>query len=544
MHDGHEQHVVVVGRESVGKSHLISSLTGRTARSGNYRGTTVSCEVYPGPGFNFVDTPGIERRSDSVATRMALERLHASDLVLLVVQATNIDQDLAELLPVVENKRGMVAVTFADKIEREKVGVALSNLSSEAGVPFVPVDARRLGDQEKSALLGHLAAPMEFAHKELRTLAGWSVEPRKTFLENRFLGPLLGLLLLLGPAIAAVFCANTFAALVDGQVGRLIQLAVEAGRRWPAPLQHVLLGRYGFITMFPLMFVWAVPTVVLYAFIVGAYKASGLIDRINVLMHAVMHPFGLAGRDVVRVLMGFGCNVPAVISTRSCSASTRGATVSAIAFGSACSYQLGATLGVFSAAGQSWLVVPYLLFLTASTLGYLRVTSDASARSRLSLLVSDKRNFLEWPSWRSLWMEAGGTLRQFFQRALPIFIAITVVASVLDALGAVRAVSGWLEPAMRFFRLPAEAALPVAMASVRKDGILLFAAPEILAKMTPGQILTGVYLAGVFLPCLVTVLTITREQGRRFTAWLVLRHVGAALLFVLVLGWGSRLLER
>jgi Fe2+ transport system protein B len=45
-----------------------------------------------------------------------------------------------------------------------------------------------------------------------------------------------------------------------------------------------------------------------------------------------------------------GCNVPAVISTRGCSSCSRGTCISAIAFGSACSYQFGATLGVFSAA--------------------------------------------------------------------------------------------------------------------------------------------------------------------------------------------------
>ena len=68
--------------------------------------------------------------------------------------------------------------------------------------------------------------------------------------------------------------------------------------------------------------------------------------------------------------MGFGCNVPAIVSTRSCSACTRPTTVGAIAFGSACSYQLGATLAVFAAAGRSDLVVPYLALLVVATLVY------------------------------------------------------------------------------------------------------------------------------------------------------------------------------
>ena len=38
------------------------------------------------------------------------------------------------------------------------------------------------------------------------------------------------------------------------------------------------------------------------------------------------------------------------------------------------------------------------------------------------------------------------------------------------------------------------------LASISKDGLLLFAEPETLAGLTPLKVLTGVYLAGVLLP--------------------------------------------
>jgi ferrous iron transport protein B len=78
--------------------------------------------------------------------------------------------------------------------------------------------------------------------------------------------------------------------------------------------------------------------------------------------------------------MGFGCNEPAVISTQACSSCSRGTCISAIAFGAACSYQLGATLGVFAAAGLPYLILPYLLFLSATTLVYVRLTAPREAR--------------------------------------------------------------------------------------------------------------------------------------------------------------------
>jgi ferrous iron transport protein B len=94
---------------------------------------------------------------------------------------------------------------------------------------------------------------------------------------------------------------------------------------------------------------------------------------------------------------------------------------------------------------------------------------------------------------------------------------------------------------MGLFNLPPEAALPVILASIRKDGLLLFAEPGTLSVLTPLQILTGVYLAGVLLPCLVTALTIAREQSVRVAVGLMARQAIAAIGFSLGLAWAGTL---
>ena len=53
------------------------------------------------------------------------------------------------------------------------------------------------------------------------------------------------------------------------------------------------------------------------------------MERITVALQTLLRPFGLSGRDLLRVIMGFGCNVPAVISTRACSSCSRQACMSA-----------------------------------------------------------------------------------------------------------------------------------------------------------------------------------------------------------------------
>jgi Fe2+ transport system protein B len=536
-----QQRVILIGKENTGKTQLAAAMTGGLSRSSNLRGSTVAVERYRTAEWEWIDTPGIVRQSDSRATALTLERLADDDAaVVLVVQATHLDEELRELLPLVTGRSGLIVATYWDKVEANDATLAaLHRLSKEIGAVIVPVDARDISDERRLEIEALLRKPGFFQNPRPTTRVGWRIEPRPTLIERAWLGPLAAAGLLLAPAVAAVWFANTFAGLVDPLVQDLMAPAADTAASWPAPLSDVLAGDYGLLTMGPLLFVWAIPTVMLYAFLLAAYKTTGLLERISVAVHPLVRPFGLAGRDVARVVMGFGCNVPAVIGTRACSGCTRQTTISAIAFGSACSYQFGATLAVFSAARLPWLVLPYLLYLTITTLAYSRMVAPAEARSALNLLVTDGRTFLTRPNWRAVWREAWSTLRQFFVTALPIFAVITVVAALLAWSGVIERLARLIDPVMAVFRLPAEAVIPVLLASIRKDGLLLFDEPSTLASLSALQLLTGVYLAGVLLPCLVTALTISREQSVRFTLGLLGRQAAAAVGFTLLLAWGG-----
>lgn len=535
--------VVLVGAESAGKSTLAATLTGRRPRGENFRGSTVAVECYRGPSRTLVDTPGLVRESDAATVASAMQAVGTHDTVLVCAAATRLDEDLRNLLPLLAGKRAAVAVTFWDRVDAdERAGAALAALAGELGVPVVGVDARRPTTDQAATLDRALAEPGELTGATPQVRVGWRVEPRQTVLERRWLGPLVAALALLAPAVVAVWAANATAGMVEVPVEALTGRATELVAGWPFPAADVLAGDFGLLTMGPLLVVWALPTVVVYALLLGAYKASGLADRLTAAVHPLVRPLGIEGRDVVRVLMGFGCNVPAVVATRSCSGCTRDTTIAAVAFGSACSYQLGATLGVLAAAGRPGLVWPYLAVLLTTTVAYTRLVADPAARSRTNLLLLHHRAFLVRPRASEVWREATVTLAHFLRQAVPVFAVIAVVASLLAASGALDALSGVLRPVMAVVALPAEAALPTVMAAVRKDGILLLAEPGVLAALSPGQLVTAVYLAGVALPCLVTVLTIARERGWRLAVTMAARQLAAAVVFAALLGWGVRAL--
>lgn len=546
-----EETVIVVGKESVGKSELVASLTGDRPTASNFRGTTTRCEKYSGGGYEFVDTPGIVLDADTEGTRAALDALGEDGKVMLVVPATDIDDDLTDLLPLVEGRLGSIAVTFWDKVEEnEGAELAIDKLEEATGVPVTPVDARNV---ERVATDGGTGAAEGGYARLVRgiedagtlpdspgTQVGWGIEPPKTVFEWDYVGPWASVALLLLPAAIAVWFANTLAGEISPIVNGWVEPLVAWAATLPEPFATVLATEYGLLEMGPFLFVWAGPTMLIFAVVLGVYKNTGLVTRITVSLHPYMRRIGLTGRDLVRVVMGFGCNVPAVVNTRSCSDCTRRTTISAISFGSACSYQFPATLAVFAAVGMAWLVFPYIAVLAVTTFIYVAVIAPKEARE--SSLFIERRNFLSAPDVGAVAREAWSALREFFVKALPIFAGICVVAAVLDRAGVIDSLGGALGPVMSVFALPAESALVVVLASIRKDGVALFTSGDAaVAALSPLEVLVAVYLAGVLLPCLVTAFTIGREVSARYALKLMARQAAAAVIFAAVLAWGGKL---
>ncbi len=361
----------------------------------------------------------------------------------------------------------------------------------------------------------------------------------RSVLQRLSLGPLWAILLLLIPAWIAVALAIHIASQIDLWFHTWIAPVVEFAKNLPQPLAELFAGDYGFFTMGPLLVVWATPVVMIHSLLMSLYKISGLLDHLATTMNPWLKRLGITGNELAHVVMGFGCNVPAIIGSNSSPTQCREACVSAITFGSACSYQLGATMAVFAVAGQSELVLAYLLYLAVTTVAYVRITAPPSSFYPLNVLTNQTMNFLVWPDPKAVWVGTRGVVLEFFRRALPIFFLITATVSLFQWLGALEAASAIIEPAMSLFRLPPEIAPAVIFASIRKDGILLLAEPSIVTSLSAIQLLTAVYLAGVLLPCLVTCLTIAREHSQRHALRLIGQQSIAAIGFSTMLAWGG-----
>lgn len=515
---------VLVGFESSGKSALFRGLTGEeTGAEANFRGSTIrSRRGRLTAELDLADLPGIRIRDDSRTTQEAIGAVTEADTVVLVVRATHAAAELPLLLKAVKvgGRSALLILTFADKVPGHLPALA-QYCGDWLGIPVRTADARKLKETGRSELLTALALakPIRPGVKELPAPAFPVVHPQTTWFEHPVWGRPLALmstgLLFAAPVMLAYWLSAWLQPLADQTVIEPVKSLFEAA---PPLVQSLFIGDYGIVTLGWYSFLWAFPVVLLLGVSVALAEESGLKDRVTDALDGWMRRIGLSGRDLIPVLSGFGCNVVAVFQSRACSACTRKSCVSLIAFGSACSYQIGASLSIFGSAGHPWLFLPYVAVL--GLVGALHTRLWNRTSDSLAAAVYETKTFLQKPGMRAVSWRVRTVIKQFLLQAMPMFIAICLAATMLQAAG----VLGWLSnaagPLLRLFHLPGEAAGGIVFSMLRKDGLLVLNQGEggWLQSLHAGQIFVLVYLASTLTACLVTLWTVRKEFGWSFAS--------------------------
>lgn len=543
----HLPQVVLTGLESVGKSALFRGLTGHAmGDEANFRGSSVVCRKcrVADCGCEVVDTPGIRVNDDAETTRTALATLSEADVVLLVARGTHAVSEVETLLRELDlqQKRSALAITFQDKAP-EQIEALAQVYRERLGIPVVVVNARELDDEGRGRVLAAIqsAAQVKVGLSEQSGgLQHTPVQPQTTLFESKLVGPWLALACMALMFALPVYAAYVFASWAQPLVDELAITPLKAhAQSWPQLAQVMLTGSYGTITLGWYSFLWAFPVVLLISLSVALAEETGLKDRITAALDPWLRRIGLSGRDLIPVLTGFGCNVVAVFQTRSCSKCTRSACISMIGFGSACSYQIGASLSIFGAAGHPSLFFPYLAALFGVGALHTRIWHGALAESGTQPL--HERAFLQKPSLRAVTWRVKAALGQFLKQAMPIFIAICIVAALLEHFGVMAWFTAGVAPLLGLFHLPGEAAPGILFSILRKDGLLTLNSGDgsLISSMSAGQVFVLVWMASTFTACLVTLWTVRRELGWKAAALIAGRQAVTSLVsaWVLAMIW-------
>lgn len=534
-----DERVALIGLESAGKTTLFSRMSmNKSGDETNVKGSSYSIRINRLDHMLIVDTPGI-RMSEKDSNEIALKEIRQSDKIILVARGTHFQDEIKALLPLIKvtNKPFIVVVTYADKM-RENDKQQLKELLLKEKLPLFLLDTRLLREDQRKLLMEFVTSQKVWTEKQLNHLAELklaNVEPRQLLFDRPLTGPMLSICTLISMFLFPVWIAYQLSSVLQPLFDQyLLSEVLKLFENSPALIQTIMIGDYGLLTLGIYSFIWAFPVVFLMGVSTAIADETGIKDRIIDSLAPITRRIGIDSHDLVPVLSGFGCNVVAVYQSRNCSACTRKQCVSMISFGSACSYQIGATLSIFNSAHSTWMFFPYILTLTFAGIIHKRIWFHNKAFDTGSRPIP-RRTFLQKPTWLGTFFRLKNDVKQFSLQAMPIFIFICFVASFLQTFHVIQVFSMIFHPLLALLQLPAEAASGLAFSMIRKDGILLFnqGQGDFLSQLSCSQLFLLVFLSSTLTACLVTMMTIAKEFGLKNAIQFIYRQVITSVCFAM-----------
>lgn len=342
--------LALVGAPNSGKSTLFNALTGAKVQTGNWPGTSV--EVSRGlwsaqpEAFDIIDLPGAysldPMSPDEAFTKQMLIDCPADerpDVVVVLVDATAPARGLNLALQIAaEPYRVVLGVTKEDMAEQQGISIDTDALSRATGMPVVSVNGRRrrnLDGLESAVAQAMRAEPtiiredsgldQRFADLDAAEKAAvHRVEVGETLtqrVDRMVLHPVVGPLLFLAVMWAVFFITTTVAGpmqdgledLITGPVSDAARAGLEAIGldHWliTGLLVDGLIGGVGMVLTFA-------PLLALMFLCLAVLEDSGYMARAAVVTDRVMRSIGLPGKAFIPIVVGYGCNVPAISATR------------------------------------------------------------------------------------------------------------------------------------------------------------------------------------------------------------------------------------
>jgi len=583
--------VAVLGMPNTGKSTLFSQLTAAHAHIGNWPGLTVDLMqaelTLEGRNVQLVDLPGIYdlrgHSEDEAVVRRFLESTPV-DLVVIILNASQIDRQLRLALQVRQlGLPALLLLNMADEARRFGVAIDREELERRLALPVLLISAkyrqglaqarqainRELAASEPGTGLGvrDLEARLAAADADRAAAMATILAAAVTFpaqwrdaltrrLDRWLLHPLLGLpifFLVMALMFQAIYALGV--PMQEALVGLIENLSLNvltpALASWPSfargfIVDGVVLG-IGTVSAF-------LPVIFLFFLAMGVVEDSGYLSRAAFLMDAFMERLGLDGRSFVLSLMGFGCNVPAILGTRVMrSSGLRLLSMLIIPF-SLCSARLNVFLfmaSVFFSPRQGALVIfgLYLLSFAAAILTALLFKGRFASEEALVLELPPYRlptvpQVLRraWAEVRHFWFWARrfiifGVVAIWLLNNLPLGVAPASAASLSGRLGEL------LQPVLAPIGINPRLTVALVFGFIAKEIVL--GGLAVIYGQSAGHGALGHALASevswvqavsfmlftlLYTPCLSTVAVIRTESKRLgFTVF--------SVLWSLVLAW-------
>ena len=536
-----------MGNPNVGKSVVFSRLTGANVIASNYPGTTVDFSKgimrIEQEKVEIIDAPGTYSLDPTnKAEEVAIKVFEEADVIINVLNSTNLERNLYLTLELLERKKPIIVVlNLWDEAKHLGITIDKEKLEKILGVPVVPTVAltgegiktlvskindaaisekiKQKNDEEKWIEIGSIIKDVERVEHRHHTI--------RDIISDLTIKPITGI----PTALTVIFLAFWFVRVIgEGLITYLFDPFFEdiylpiilKLSEWIGPgfIHTLLIGEYGtpinFIESLGILttglyvpFAAVLPYIVAFYFTLSILEDSGYLPRLATLVDRVFHKLGMHGHGIVPLFLGLGCNVPGALSTRTLETrKQRFISATLLAICVPCMAQLAMVFGALGRYGLHYIGIVFLtLVILYIVLGMIFNKFIKGESPEIFLEIPSYRR----PSFKTTIKKTWMRVRWFLKDAIPFLFIGVLVINVLFALGVLQWISNLLSPLMlTFFGLPGDASIALLTGILRKDlavGMLLS------LNISPNQMVIAVTMLTVYFPCVATFAVLIKELG-------------------------------
>lgn len=322
-------------------------------------------------------------------------------------------------------------------------------------------------------------------------------------------------------------------------IGNLLSTLLSSGLTQIAPLDLALGGSLqdvawngvwgGFVAGVTLIIPYVIPFYLLLAMI----EDSGILTRVAFMMDSAMHKIGLHGKALIPMILGYGCNVPAIRACRIMETKReRLLATFAITF-APCAARTIVILGFVAAfLGPVWALSLYavdiaLIFVLGRIA--LKVVPGQSTG-----LIMEMHSF-KIPSLSVVAKQTWMRTKEIIYIVFPLYIGGSALIQILYWAGILQGMSEVISPlTVGWLGLPAIAGILLILGFIRKELTLLAAVAifgsNLALAFSPAALVTIALVNLIYIPCLSTVAILGKDYGWKTATVITLANFGTALL--------------